>query len=152
MMILHAPKGPRVRKSNQAWRTLICSGALITSVASSCVDTTPVVVADNSQWIIADAGESACLQCQQAPDDPGPGCATELAECYAHASCKATAECAIQTGCYNLGNAADWTSCAIACGEKYKLGEDPDALGAAYANFNCFQRTCGKACNPNPGD
>jgi hypothetical protein len=117
-------------------------------VSISCVDTTPVSEVHSRPLVQTDAGEeSACLRCQKAPDNPGPGCGTELANCFNFPSCKDTAECAMASGCYELGSTMDWTSCAIACGEKYNLGGDAAGLGAATVNFNCFQKQCSAVCD-----
>ncbi len=145
-----------MRKRVDFWNRFIFCTAMM-GFASSCVDTTPIYVADSSQYVVPmeagiDAGESACMRCQRAPDVPGPGCADELAACYTHPSCAKTADCSKAAGCYDLGNSADWTSCSLTCGEKEKLGEDPAALGAAYTNFNCLQRVCAGPCNEGARD
>jgi hypothetical protein len=51
------------------------------------------------------------------------------------------------SGCFDIGNFADWTSCSLACAEKENLATDPEGFQAAVTNFNCMQKVCFKACN-----
>jgi hypothetical protein len=56
-----------------------------------------------------------CLACIAAPDKPGPGCATEFAECMADPQCELAYKCVIANGCFLVETRQEIVICATPC-------------------------------------
>lgn len=127
--------------------------AIVAAIVCACADTTPVLVIDErNDASTLDAPEAssaltACLQCLTTPDNPGPGCADEIAACEANAKCKITLECAVRKECFLAPSREDLINCGTACTDEAGIKTESDPSVALAASLDgCIEINCASVC------
>lgn len=105
-----------------------------------------VALHDGGAEVEAEASVSRCQACLTAPDQPGPGCATELAACKANAECAAAMACAFAKACFDRGSLSALISCGYPCAVEAGITLTDPAINLAYNLFQCAGKTCGVQC------
>jgi hypothetical protein len=146
------PDRPRdiAKAESVPWMAWVGAGLL----AVACVDTSPIAVSKDAgvPTPVRDAplGEvsdphPACHACIEAPNDPGPGCANQLARCNANAGCQTIYECAYKIGCVFKVDYQESLACALPCTEGI-LNAFQEPIMAAIALTECFHAACTDVC------
>ena len=132
-----------------------------TTALSACLDMTPIEFAPAVPEAapppppIIDAGPDVpdvdtrppCELCLESPDQPGPGCADELAACRADTKCKATYDCVLANGCLTKGSQKKMILCGLPCAENAGiLTQDEPAAVLVLKVVACVQGACASAC------
>jgi hypothetical protein len=104
---------------------------------------------------VVDAGEDApdvdtrppCVQCLEAPDQPGPGCGTALAECRGDPKCSATYDCVLAKSCLTKGDQKKIILCGLPCAQEAGIiaQDDPSAV-LILDIVACIQASCASPC------
>ena len=71
---------------------------------------------------------AVCKACLEAPEDPGPGCATAHANCYGVEQCASIFDCGFETNCYALPSQGEIIVCAIPCFVKFGVSSPSDPV------------------------
>ena len=119
--------------------------AVLLACASGCLDFSPIVVAS-----APDSGTTGdlCAACYRAANQPGPGCANEVAACNAIDRCKQAFECSEVKGCYR-GSKENLVSCGTPCAaEAGVVTVDDPAIVAGTRFYACILGPCRQACFP----
>ena len=88
-----------------------------------------------------------CDQCLASPDQPGPGCADELAACLADTKCHAMYECVVAQQCLTKGSQKKIILCGLPCAESAGIvTQDEPAVVFVLAVVSCLQSACAVAC------
>jgi hypothetical protein len=104
---------------------------------------------------VVDAGEDApdvdmrppCVQCLETPDQPGPGCATELGECRGDPKCNATYDCVIAKSCLTKGDQKKIILCGLPCAQEAGiLTQDEPSAVLILDIVACIQASCASPC------
>ena len=137
-----------MRSRSGAVIRIVGAGALC--AASGCLDPAPVTVtatgADASGDATSAAAVALCAECIMAPDQPGPGCATEMAACAALPVCETIVACANAAGCFARGSLGAVEQCGLPCAAGSGLALGDPAYSAALQAFSCTVGPCGSAC------
>jgi hypothetical protein len=115
-------------------------------LAGACIEPKAIVINDDQQEQIASDAGSVCVACIHTPDKPGPGCGDEEQLCFANDKCKATQQCAVDTGCYGIGSVTDLTSCLVKCADANGYASDPNATVLGANLYYCITDACKPVC------
>jgi hypothetical protein len=88
-----------------------------------------------------------CRQCIERPDDPGPGCGTEVEKCRASAKCKQVYDCVYANDCWSHSVESEFIACGFPCAVEAGIisTDDPD-VQAAIAIARCELKACAGIC------
>jgi len=145
----------------RGWKRATWLGAACAAAAfSACLDVTPITVAppasSSPDASVSDAANapdsSACLGCIHGPDDAGPGCATEVAACYALFTCQATFACATANSCFERGSLGAIEGCGVPCATEAGAVSGDPSYAAMLTAFSCIISRCGAACGLGGAD
>ena len=88
-----------------------------------------------------------CIQCLEAPDQPGPGCADELADCRADPKCSATYDCVLAKSCLTKGEQKKIILCGLPCAQEAGIiAQDDPAAVLILGVVGCIQSACPSQC------
>ena len=135
------------RRSGHRWLRLAgCLGISSCLAAVACINIDP-------SWDEADTATAsgtvpvACQQCREAPSDPGPGCADELAVCNANETCVALDRCVILSGCHPSENLQGFLGCARPCADEHGVTLYDDIYQIAMPLGFCVMDNCEAECS-----
>jgi hypothetical protein len=147
---------------------LLLATALVL-LAVACLDMSPIIVENppvmrpdiyvpRPDVEVPDGADAAafdvdlrppCQMCLESPDQPGPGCAQEVAACNAIPQCAVTYACVVSSGCLYLPTRAELAQCAIPCLQEAGITSMNTPAGMAAYNLTvCGFMICTKVCGP----
>jgi hypothetical protein len=131
-------------------RAAVAAAVLLAgNVAVGCLDPSPYYLdVDAAAPPPRDAGADGggCGRCLNAPDQPGPGCATEVAACQMDPVCRDTFAC-FQTRCEGLTSQEQVVGCGLPCAQEAGLTSTAGSTFTLATNvFNCLLGACLGAC------
>ena len=92
-----------------------------------------------------------CKACLEAPEDPGPGCATAYATCMADRKCKSISDCAFELDCWKLPMQGEITICALECFFKEMVFDPADPIAMVLNPVAaCVLGVCQPVCGMMP--
>ena len=162
-------QGRRLALRSALTAVLFILGALV-SLAVACLDMSPVIVETPPTMRpdiyiplpdvdIPDGADAAafdvdlrppCQRCLESPDQPGPGCAQEIAACEANPQCAQVYACVIYSGCLYLASRSALANCAIPCLQEAGVTSQTTPAGMAAYNLTiCGFTTCTRVCGPS---
>lgn len=103
---------------------------------------------DKDAGAVTDGSATQCQQCLEAPNQPGPGCANELAACQANALCADHLVCLEQQGCTALTTREEMFTCGTQCWQDRHVDINDPAVALGYAVYRCRITSCGSICYP----
>jgi hypothetical protein len=95
---------------------------------------------------VASDAPRPCELCMNAPSDPGPGCAQEVAICAADRGCHDTMVCAVAARCLELSGMGTILDCGTPCGRDAGLDLSSPSLTYLFDVLACAQDSCGPIC------
>jgi hypothetical protein len=132
-------------------RRFAAAVAIAICACLACLAIHPVSVQDIDAGLgVPAAGDAdpACFTCLAAPDEPGPGCATQLAACQADPQCAQALACAAAKNCFASGSLGAIGVCGLPCiTEAGVISFDTPPFELAVSLFQCVSGACGLACH-----
>lgn len=138
---------------------LVATTMGVVAGVAACLDMSPnnfvPAVQEAEPPPIVDAGPDVpdvdmrppCEQCIESPDQPGPGCADELAACRADPRCNATYDCVIAHSCLTRGSQRRIILCGLPCAQDAGIiAQDDPAAVLVLAVVACLQTACPSEC------
>jgi len=118
-------------------------GIVVVTIVVGCLDVSGVSVPAS---IGAASQSRECASCYSSPDSPGPGCADEVAACYADERCKKAFVCSVEQGCFQ-GAKEQLITCGSECSRRAGfVSMQEHAYQLALDVYACLLGPCKDAC------